>query len=105
MFKVVRKADAAVREIGDDKSVANYITKDVSSDVSLAVTEATDYSEMETTNYNRIYFVLEGELLLKFDDQEVSLLKEDACFVEKGTAYEMKGTFKAVIINQPAFGT
>lgn len=105
MFKVIRKSEATVRKIADNKTAANYITKEISKDVSLATTEAQEYYEEETANYNRIYFVLEGELLLQFENQEVSLLEGDTCFIEKGTTYEMKGTFKAVMINQPAFGT
>jgi len=29
----------------------------------------------------------------------------DACFIEKGTTYEMRGTFNAVTVNQPALGS
>ena len=29
----------------------------------------------------------------------------DVCFIEKGTEYEMAGTFNVVVVNQPAFGT
>jgi mannose-6-phosphate isomerase-like protein (cupin superfamily) len=105
MFKVVRKQDATLRKIADNKTAANYITKDTSPTVSLATIDATNYYENEVAEYNRIYFVLDGKLTLQFDDEEFVLLPEDTCFVEKGTTYIMKGTFKAAIINQPAFGT
>lgn len=45
MYKVVRKSEATVRQIADNKIALNYITKDLSPEVSLAVTKATDYYE------------------------------------------------------------
>jgi ethanolamine utilization protein EutQ (cupin superfamily) len=105
MYKIIRKSEATVRQIADNKLALNYVTKDLSPEVSLAVTEATDYYEKEITDYNRIYYVLEGELVLAFDGNEVKLSAGDSCFVGKGTGYEMSGTFKAVMVNQPAFGT
>lgn len=105
MYKIVRKSEGMVRKIADNKIATNYITKDITKYLSLATTEAKDYYEKVKTTYNRIYFVLEGELVLKFDDSDQKLHEGDTCFVEKGTNYEMLGTFKAIIINQPAFGT
>jgi len=104
MFKVIRKSEASIRKIADNKTATNYITKDISSQMSFATIEAIDYFEKETSSYNRIYYVLKGTLQLMFGKQEISLQGEDSCFVEKGTTYEMKGTFKAIVVNQPAFG-
>lgn len=39
------------------------------------------------------------------DGAESVLGVGDTCFIEKGTTYEMSGTFKAITINQPAFGS
>jgi ethanolamine utilization protein EutQ (cupin superfamily) len=105
MFKVVRKSEAVVRKIANNKTATNYITKDISPLVSFAITEATDYYEKETAPYDRIFYVLEGKLLLVFDGKEIPLNSGGCCFIKKNTIYEMKGTFKAVVINQPAFGT
>lgn len=105
MFKIVRKEDATIRKIAENKTATDYFTKDFSKDVSLTTLEATNYTNEFTPVQNFIYFVLNGELLLKFDDQEVELLQGDACFVTKGTTYIMTGTFQVVVISQPAFGT
>ncbi len=104
MYKVVRKSEAKIREIADNKTAANYISKDICKEVSLATTKGKNYYEKEIANYNRIYFVLAGEITLQFENQEISLHAGDACFVEKGEMYTMRGTFEAVVINQPAFG-
>lgn len=105
MYKIVKSSEAAVRNIADNKTASNLVTKDISPGVSLATTRASDYYEKETTPYNRIYFILEGKMELDFDGNKEVLSTGDACFLEKGTTYEMRGTFNAVTINQPAFGT
>jgi ethanolamine utilization protein EutQ (cupin superfamily) len=104
MFKVVTKSEATVRNIAENKIARNYITKAISPEVSLATTEATDYFEQETSEYNRIYYVTEGILNLVIEGEKISLEEGDACYIGRNTPYEMHGTFKAVIVNQPAFG-
>ena len=83
----------------------NFITKEFSPEVSLAITEGKDYSEKEVAKYNRIYYILEGELTLNFNGEKVLLQTGDSCFVSKDTKYVMSGTFKVIVVNQPAFGT
>lgn len=83
MHKVIKSSDATVRRIADNKTAANFITKEVSPELSFATTEATDYYEKETTAYNRIYYVLEGSLTLKIDGENMELTVGDACFKAK----------------------
>lgn len=104
MFKVVRKSEAIFRVIAENKKSLNFITKDISEGVSLAITEGVNYSEQENAKYNRIYFVLKGELTLTFDNEKALLREEDSCFISQGTKYTMSGTFRAIVVNQPAFG-
>lgn len=104
MYKVVRQSEGSIRQIAENKSANNLVTKEVSPDVSFATTKAADYYEKETTLYNRIYFVLDGELELTINGETNTLQKGDSCFISKGTEYEMRGTFEAAVINQPAFG-
>ncbi|MDP2926944.1 MAG: hypothetical protein Q8N65_02310 [bacterium] len=105
MYKLVRKSEAIFRKIADNKFATNYITKDISPNVSLATLEGKDYQEETITEYNRIYYVLNGELVLAFDSEKISLEEGDTCFISKDTKYGISGTFKAIVINQPAFGT
>ncbi|KKP27669.1 MAG: hypothetical protein UR15_C0034G0014 [Parcubacteria group bacterium GW2011_GWA2_31_28] len=70
MYKIVRKTEGNVRKIADNKIATNFITKEMTKDFSLATTEAKEYYEKVETTYNRIYYVLEGELILKFEDSE-----------------------------------
>lgn len=105
MYKIIHESEGTVRQIAPNKTANNLITKDISPDLSFATTEAIDYYERETTRYNRIYYVLEGQLELTIDGEMNTLSKGDSCFIGKDTTYEMRGTFKAVTINQPAFGS
>jgi len=105
MYKIVKASEAIVRDIADNKIARNLITKDISLSVSLAVTEATDYYEKETTLYNRIYYVTEGTMSLTIGNDTQDIETGDACYIEKDTTYEMQGTFKAITVNQPAFGS
>ena len=105
MYQIVRQSEGAIRQITDNKTANNLITKDISPDVSFAITKATDYYEKETTPYNRIYFVLDGELELTVNSEANTLQKGDSCFIGKDTEYEMRGTFEATVVNQPAFGS
>ncbi|HSW91661.1 MAG TPA: cupin domain-containing protein [Candidatus Saccharimonadales bacterium] len=105
MYKIVRESEGVVRQIAPNKTANNLISKDISPNISFATTEATDYYEKETTPYDRIYYVLDGVLNLTIDGSESTLQKGDSCFLSKNTTYEMQGTFKAVTVNQPAFGS
>ncbi|HJP96547.1 MAG TPA: hypothetical protein VJ843_04205 [Candidatus Saccharimonadales bacterium] len=105
MYKVVKASEGTIRQIAENKTANNLITKEISPAVSLATTEATDYYEKGTCEYDRIYYVLDGELQINSDGTRSMLRVGDACFIAKGTVYEMRGTFKALTINQPAFGS
>ena len=105
MFKIVRKQEAAVRKISETYEARNYITKDFSQAFSLAVNTATGHAERETNDYDRIYFIISGELLINVDGANDSIGAGDSLFISKGTVYDFSGTFEAVVVNQPAFGT
>lgn len=103
-YKIVRSNEATVREIAPSYHAHNFITKDISPNFSLAVNGAIDHTETETTEYDRIYYVIEGVIHLEFDGEKLNLETGDSCFISKGTTYDFGGTFKAVVVNQPAFG-
>ena len=105
MFKIVRKNQAVVRKISETYEARNYIMKDFSQAVSLAVNTATDHAERETTDYDRIYYVISGELLIGVDSETNTIYAGDSLLLAKGTVYDFSGTFEAVVVNQPAFGS
>lgn len=107
MYRIVKQSDAIHRQINSNKSALNYITKEITSNFSVATTEGINCDLTETTEYDRVYFVLSGKLKLIFDlsKKEILLNPNDAVFISKETSYRMIGTFSAVVINQPAFGS
>jgi len=105
MYKIVRKNEVKVRQITPNKTADNYITKETTPTFSFATTRGDNYYEKIKVGYSRLYFVLEGELVLTFNGKEERLEKDDVIYIEKDTEYEMNGTFNAVVINEPAFGT
>lgn len=100
VYKLVKAADTTVRQIA-----ANFITKDINPTISFATTEATDYYEKETTPYARIYYVLDGLMVITIANEKFNVEVGDVFYIEKDSTYEMQGTFKAVAVNQPAFGS
>jgi mannose-6-phosphate isomerase-like protein (cupin superfamily) len=104
-FKVVKKGDATVRRIANNKRAYNFITKEISPKVSLARIEAEKFEGEIVIEQDFIYYVLEGQLTLKFGDNVVVLNPNDSCFVPKNSTYKMSGTFKTIVVSQPACGT
>ena len=98
MINVIRKSEGTLHKIADNKVAINLITKEVTKDVSLAVIEANNFNEEETTRYDRIYYVTEGELILINEDKKYAMNVGDSCFIPKGTTYIMSGTFKLIVI-------
>jgi mannose-6-phosphate isomerase-like protein (cupin superfamily) len=105
MYKIVRKSEATVREIADTYRASNYITKDVSPNISLAINTADRHDEIETTRYDRIYYVITGEIKITIDSKPNNISSGDSIFISKDTTYQFGGTFEAIVVNQPAFGT
>lgn len=105
MYKVVHSPDVITREIENNKTAKNLIGKGITDNFSIAVIDGQDYSGDEITEYNRIYFVLDGELRLRFGERSEVLRQGDSCYIEKGSEYEMHGTFSVLVVNQPAYGT
>lgn len=62
------------------------------------------FYDKEVDQNNRIYYVLEGRIRLKFGDNPEILERGDSCFISRTMRYKMSGGFKAMVINQPAFG-
>lgn len=84
MHKVIKASEGVARQVAKNKIVNNLVTKETSPAVSLATTDATHYYEKEVCAYDRIYYMLEGELHINSDGQESTLHVGDACFIAKG---------------------
>lgn len=97
---LVKKNEAVIRKAFDSYSVQNYVTKNQSQTVSLAVGNAKNHKKTTQTSSDRLYYVLEGELVI---NKNLKAQKGDVVYIPKNIEYTYEGTFKAVIINSPAF--
>ena len=104
MYKIIRKAEAVTRQVSDNKTATNFVTKEISPNVSLAVIENKGHFGEVTAENNRIYYMLKGNLSLDFGSEKVELNEGDACFISCGTSYDMSGDCKVVTVDSPAFG-
>ena len=99
-IKIIKSEDGVSRKISDSYSVLNFLTANDSDNVSLAVSSADNHDETTKTTSDRVYYILEGELIV--DDNFIAR-KGDVVFVSKNTEYNFKGSFKAVLVNSPPF--
>ena len=103
-FKLVRNAYTFVRKHNDSYSIKNYLTKDFSETFSLAVSELNGACELtKSIASDRIYYFIEANAKFNIQGKEIEVSSEDVLFIQKNTEYCFAGTFKAVLINIPAF--
>ncbi|MFH1751938.1 MAG: hypothetical protein ABH821_03305, partial [archaeon] len=88
------------RKVSESYSVKSFLTCNDSERVSVAVSEGANYNETTKNSSDRVYYVLGGELTI---NDSLKAGKGDLVFISGGTEYNFKGTFKAVLINSPAF--
>lgn len=99
-IKNIKQKDGIARKISDSYSVLNLLTAEDSDNVSLALGTAKDHNETTKTTSDRVYYVLEGELII---NDEIVAKKEETIFISANTEYNFKGSFKALLVNSPPF--
>lgn len=103
-IRLIKKEEAVVRKISETYTISNLLTKAISEKVSVVVSESKGHSEMARNKISdRIYYVLGGQLKVKQGGKELIANSDDLIFVPANTWYEFGGSFKAVLINAPAF--
>jgi len=99
-IKLIKSNEGITRKISDSYSVLNLLTASDSENISLAVSNAENHNGITKTSSDRVYYILEGELTVNND---LIAKKGDLVFVTAETEYNFKGSFKAILINSPAF--
>lgn len=104
MILHITKEEMEERKISDSYSVFNMLKKELNKNVSLSIAVAKNHSEItKNMRSDRIYYVLEGKLSVIVGTESYTAKAGDLVFISKRTPYEFNGTFKAVLINVPAF--
>lgn len=100
MSKLFKSKNAVIRKISNSYSVANLLTVEDSDKLSVAVSEWINHDETTKTTSDRAYYILEWELII---NDELKGETWDVLYIPANTEYNFKWTFKAVLINSPAF--
>ncbi len=98
-IKIIKEKEGKLRRISDSYSVLNLLTANESDKISLAIGTADSHSETTKTTSERIYYVLEGELIIN----GITAKRGDVIFIPANTQYSFKGSFKSILINSPPF--
>ena len=102
--KLIKATQGVARKISNSYEVTNFLTREYSKNVSLAISKAMDHKEVTANrSSDRVYYVLEGVLNVKFGNEKMEARAGDTVFIPKNTQYYFGGSFKAVLINSPAF--
>jgi ethanolamine utilization protein EutQ (cupin superfamily) len=103
-IKIIKKSEAEARKINETYKVVNFLTRDISENVSLAIGHATNHSETtKNIRSDRVYYILDGRLMIKQNDKDLIAEQGDVIFIPKNTEYHFEGTFKTILVNSPAF--
>ena len=104
MILVVKKEEMEERKINDDHTVFDMLKKNLSKNISLSIVKSKGHVEItRNMRSDRIYYVLEGQLRVIVGPESYIVGAGDLIFISKKTPYHFAGTFKAVLINVPAF--
>ena len=100
MIKYFKSNEGLIREVAPSYKIQNLLTKENSETITVVVGEAKDHAETTVNSASdRAYFMLEGKMILNGKE----CLLGDVMYIPRGEEYYFEGTFKAVIINSPAF--
>ena len=104
MIVLVKKNKGKKRQVDKTHSVTNFITKDFSKNVSLVLVNAKNHTATtKSVKNDRIYYVLNGKLKVKYKNNLRTAVSGDIIFIPRKTLYTLSGTFRAITINSPAF--
>lgn len=98
--KIIKQEDGVIRKISESYSILNLLTSDLSEKLSLSISEAKDHNETTQTTSERVYYILEGKVII---DDNLIVKEGELVFISANTKYNFQGTFKAILINSPSF--
>lgn len=103
-IRLIKKKEGIKRAISKTYKVINLLTREDSKNISFAISKAKNHFEItKNIRSDRIYYILEGKLIVKQNNREFVAQGGEILFIPKNTKYQFEGTFKAILINSPAF--
>lgn len=104
MYKKITKNEKITRKITDVHSADNYLTKETTKNISLAVNKLEGKLDLVKTVNERVFYFISADDEFVIDNEKVHFEDGDVLYLSKDTNYSAIGNFEAVVINSPAFG-
>lgn len=104
MYKIVTSKERITRHITDVHSVDNYITKETTPNISLAINKLSGQLDTTTTNYERIFYFIKANVNFTIENEVIHFEDGDSLYLAPNSSYSASGTYEAVVVNSPAFG-
>lgn len=104
MYKKITKNEKVTRKITDVHSADNYLTKETTENISLAINRLDGKLDLIKTVNERVFYFLSADVDFLIDNEKVHFEDGEVLYLSKDTSYSANGRFEAVVVNSPAFG-
>lgn len=104
MYKKITKNEKVTRKITDVHSADNYLTKETTKNISLAINRLNGKLDVVKTVNERVFYFINADVDFIIDNENVHFEDGDVLYLDKNTEYSANGNFEAIVINSPAFG-
>lgn len=102
MYKKISNNEKITRKISEVHSADNYLTKETTENVSLAVTKLSGKLNSSKVSNERVYYFISADVII--NNEKIHCNSGDVLYLDRDTTYSAEGDFEAVTINVPAFG-
>ena len=104
MYKKISNNEKITRKISEVHSADNYLTKETTESVSIAVTKLNGKLDSNKITNERVYYFISANVNFIIDNEKIHCDSGDVLYLNKNTIYSAEGDFEAVTINVPAYG-
>ncbi|MBQ9658540.1 MAG: hypothetical protein IJV31_07220 [Clostridia bacterium] len=104
MYKRISKNEKITRKISEVHYADNYLTKETTENISLAITKLNGKLDSSKIINERVYYFISADVDFIIDDEKVHCESGDVLYLDKDTSYSAEGEFEAITINVPVFG-
>lgn len=104
MYKKISPSERVTRTVNSEHSIDNYLTKETTENISLAISKLNGELELSKTLSERVYYFIKANAEFNIEGEIVLVNDGDVLYIPSDTNYSVKGIFEAVTVNTPAFG-
>lgn len=98
MYKKITKNEKITRKITDVHSADNYLTKEITKNISLAVNKLEGKLDLVKTVNERVFYFISADVEFVIDNEKVHFEDGDVLYLSKDTNYSAIGNFEAVVL-------